>query len=1579
MRRLLYAITCVCVIAILTNFAHAIEPEQSRASQGDWDPYGLSTTLLEGFAHPPRGYGQVPFWWWTGEKLNVERLNWQLDALAAKGIPGVQVNYAHQDVRNEKQPNWLTFPNEPEVLTDEWFDDFTKVASHAHELQMGVGLSGYTLDWQNSPGNLFDRLIYCDEQLQGRTLYVAARIAIAPGTVWRALLERGDFQEAIRVRDADDLAQIVAYPKGRDGVLATEEPIVLGLSAENNALWDTKVERDCEVWVYRARRQAHTLNPLHPLAGQRVVERFLEPFAARARLLQGAGADEELGADRTLGLNYFFQDELQLGTGETSWYDDVPEEFFKRQGYSYWSAAPAMFNAQVGAKGMKYRLDFMALRVRLAEERYFIPIYHWHADAGRIYACDPGSRGRDPSEFCDYYSAIRWYTAPGHDTPGGRADFIKNKVSSSIAHFYERPRVWLEGYHSFGWGAAPEKLLDATNDNFLFGANLLNLHGLYYTTYGGFWEWAPPCYHFRQPYWENFEVFLRYFERLSFALTRGVEQTEFVVLYPTSPYHARLDGARARDVAFEAAQRLFNKGHDVLFIDDESLARAEVKDGRLCVAGASHRVLILPSIRAIHWSTLSKALELYRHGGVVIALDALPEGSDRIGTDDPLLKEAIQEIFGVTAGTTSSETRHLSGGRGVYLGKEIDHKGADSQEQVVLGSKATPSYLREYPGGFQGRWVWSEQEIQDVWFKWVASGLGKEPKEYKALFYCDNDGKLYVNGRLICENVNYSDGWHGALTLHDGDVITLDCHDQDAPRRGSAGVFFALTLDDKTVMSSESLRYSKVAFDANARRNAEGYDALAPVDVGNVHVLHRTGVNSEIAGSVAQNSDATLWERFERELTQYPCVTTDSAGQGLGHMKRATSDGDLYFLSRAKQGELMTFRSRGRALALDAWTGEVREIPDAYESTTSDGAACMRLRWPFATGTAGLILFSAAESTREPLKGLQTNLAELTELTHDAQGRWTARGYLSSEDAANGATAELTLSTRDGKSVTLRGKPSQNGTTLTLSGDWETEFIPTLDNRWGDFRLPAVDRKLGVEAQRVATGLVDAQGAVHYSTEGASELCDFGLKFWRLGPFPKDVDCAELESRLAKLQKVESGDKFILGDQEYAWRPYSFSWRWGVENAPGRQGYHGLKERIDSRFIALGKRTNGFNETVFGEEEHGSIYYLWTTVGVIARDAAAEASDVLVDLYVSAGAPNALYLDGRALDLEHNAINLTLRQDGQTTPVLCRYDSAGRRALCFVARTSAERTSSRLIHADGQDSGAFNGLSTGLNSETPDFVSSPRTALSTIWFDVPGVLDFQARGSQPRREALKFLCAPGVASLEIPCYGRVEKVCVNGQEVEATRETRVIDGKDFYAWDSVRTGVPAQNDGANEQPPIGATLAQRPVTMEFVRFQEPIREAATIELLFTTKGSATGGAILPEPIEIECQRGVMPLGNWNDRGVLANYSGGVRYIKRFTWDGQERFQGRAILRLTRVSASCRVKLNGQAVGDLVAQPWNVDVTDALCSGENILEVETYNTLSNFYRNIPSGYKGSTDSGLFGPVTIQSEPQVTLTE
>lgn len=48
---------------------------------------------LPGFQDSPPGYGEVLFWWWTGEPLDKERLVWRIEQLHEKGSSGMQVNY----------------------------------------------------------------------------------------------------------------------------------------------------------------------------------------------------------------------------------------------------------------------------------------------------------------------------------------------------------------------------------------------------------------------------------------------------------------------------------------------------------------------------------------------------------------------------------------------------------------------------------------------------------------------------------------------------------------------------------------------------------------------------------------------------------------------------------------------------------------------------------------------------------------------------------------------------------------------------------------------------------------------------------------------------------------------------------------------------------------------------------------------------------------------------------------------------------------------------------------------------------------------------------------------------------------------------------------------------------------------------------------------------------------------------------------------------------------------------------------------------------------------------------------------
>ena len=153
---------------------------------------------------------------------------------------------------------------------------------------------------------------------------------------------------------------------------------------------------------------------------------------------------------------------------------------------------------------------------------------------------------------------------------------IKAKVAASIAHLYERPRVWIEGYYGSGWGTTSAQVADATFANFAMGFNLLTLHGLYYSTHGGWWEWAPPGNHFHMPYWAHMGELLHCTERLSYLLSQGHHRARRRHHVP-----GRADGGRTWTgpppwrPPSASGEHLYSQGIDFDFMDFESLARAQ--------------------------------------------------------------------------------------------------------------------------------------------------------------------------------------------------------------------------------------------------------------------------------------------------------------------------------------------------------------------------------------------------------------------------------------------------------------------------------------------------------------------------------------------------------------------------------------------------------------------------------------------------------------------------------------------------------------------------------------------------------------------------------------------------------------------------------------------------------------------------------------------------------------------------------------------------------------------------------------------------------------------------------------------
>ena len=604
---------CLIICVVLASAAIGEVRSQTKTTQyhRGWPSKDRDINLRETFVNPPRGYGNVPFYWWSGDNLDMDKLTWQLELLSDSATDGLCVSYNHSHPGVDSLMNangyggyGMVSSGDPYVLSPEWMRLWAEFSEKCAEYEIGLGLDDYVIA---SPGNGFK----VDEALS------------APG-----LKEYQGRLQKKRIAAGETLPENVLKVK----------------------------EYGDSVDVYYTVPSPE----LHPDYGKLMVEKYFQPFE---------DAMDVQGLD---GMNYFFQDELIYNLNIRSWCEDIPGIFQKEKGYDilpHLDALLATKDEEIDEEAAKVRLDYAEVLTKLSEERYFKPIYDWNADRGLIYGCDNEGRGLNPTQYLDYFRAISWFTAPGNDAPARGSSFRQTKVSSSIAHLYGRPRTWLEAFHSMGWDANGGLLTRQLDHHLIAGGNLLCLHGLYYTTHGGWWEWAPPSFHFRMPYWPHLKVWLRYSERMCYVLSQGDHVCDIAILYPTETMQAYPE-ARP-DLAFKTALGLSDVGLDYDFIDFQSLQNASIDNGSLSFAGETYKVLILAGVKATHKETESKIAEFVKAGGLVLRVDSGNETPETTGGGlARVIKENIVPDFSTSSGKGKVLHRRV-GQNDVYMVMDV--------------------------------------------------------------------------------------------------------------------------------------------------------------------------------------------------------------------------------------------------------------------------------------------------------------------------------------------------------------------------------------------------------------------------------------------------------------------------------------------------------------------------------------------------------------------------------------------------------------------------------------------------------------------------------------------------------------------------------------------------------------------------------------------------------------------------------------------------------------------------------------------------------------------------------------------
>lgn len=603
--------------------------------------------MLSNFQNPPAEFGPVPFWWWVGEKLDRDRIAWQLDQLKAKGVRNAIVSYNHHaDGANN--------PGDPPIFSAEWWELFRWVVAACRERGMQISFQDYTII-----NPLLQQIGRETPEMNGAGTLREAHVSSTRGRERKVDVPAGAPIISARAFPIVDGQPVL----GQSIDVSSADGQVCFPASSSDVEWLVSV-----VWLQRS-----AYDPMHPRAGDLLIEGLYAPFEKHC--------PGELG--RTIPI--LFQDELDFGTRMPMWSSRIEAEFSRRKGYDLREVLHALWHP-LGPTAPKVRIDYADVVTQLLEECYFKPVFDWCESRGVLLGNDNNGRGNiEDGRNCygDYFRTMRWFSAPGTDDPNlSQARAFKGlKVNSSIAHLYGRPRVWNECFHSSGWGTTPAQVVAALNEDFAYGATVVNLHGLYYSTFGSWWEWAPPDFHFRQPYWEHTDALSGYATRLSWLLSQGDHVCDVAIVYPVTSIEGGLgrriaeseeSSGHLRDEsevhAFGLGKRLVESAIDFDFIDFESIERSTCGGRELRAGREAYRVLILPAMSAVRFSTLQKARELCEAGGVVIAFGTLPIASEKAGANDPEIDAIVRAIFGADAGAADATVqKHRGGGIAAYV------------------------------------------------------------------------------------------------------------------------------------------------------------------------------------------------------------------------------------------------------------------------------------------------------------------------------------------------------------------------------------------------------------------------------------------------------------------------------------------------------------------------------------------------------------------------------------------------------------------------------------------------------------------------------------------------------------------------------------------------------------------------------------------------------------------------------------------------------------------------------------------------------------------------------------------------
>lgn len=552
--------------------------------------------LRASFLEPSPQSRPTPLYWWSGTDLDIERMTWHLDLLCAKGVGGTIICYAHR-------PDGSVDHESPEPFSDPWWELLQQFVAASAERGLTVGICDYQVI-----GTILLRAATNTAGLNGGSLKNQIETVQGPGTFIRPSNQSNVLSR--RAISSDGL-QII------DAAAVNSEQVVWNVPDGDWILSTVTVESG-QIYLFES-----LFDPLHPNSGKSVIDMFFRTFA------------EKLGPHLGTTFTTFFQDELELGLVTPMW-NSLVGNSLEAAGFNFQEYIHLLWHG-THSEAIRFRGEFRDAVVNLLQENFFKPIFEWHEIHNTSLVMDQLSRGDltlGHKHYSDFMETMAWYQGPGNDDPDltGPRNIAAFRTSSSIAHINNRPYVTNEAFHSSGWGVTPDMILSGLNIDFAAGANQVVLHGLDYTLESGWWEWASPDFHFRQPWWDHSRPMWTYLSRISQILQSGTSAVEIALLDPTPELDFNSESQSPAMVS-KLMEYLSLRGLGVdlvpqAYLSDDQIY-IDIGGTSLNARFAKYKVVLIHGVTVLRENAYQAIRKFVQSGGVAIILGDTPKQTDQ--------------------------------------------------------------------------------------------------------------------------------------------------------------------------------------------------------------------------------------------------------------------------------------------------------------------------------------------------------------------------------------------------------------------------------------------------------------------------------------------------------------------------------------------------------------------------------------------------------------------------------------------------------------------------------------------------------------------------------------------------------------------------------------------------------------------------------------------------------------------------------------------------------------------------------------------------------------------------------------